>query len=443
MSEFIAVLAYNGLALASVMFALWLLSLKLKDASIVDSAWGLMFAIIAWLSLYVSPTMFTSIQLPLVALATLWGMRLSLHIYTRNRGHGEDYRYAQWRSEAGPAFWWRSLFQVFWLQGMLAILIALPLYWNALYRLEAGPWLALGCALALLGVAIEAVADAQLRRFRAQVKNRGQVMQTGLWRYSRHPNYFGDAVVWWGFGLTALDLPYGVIALLGPALMTYFLTNISGVPLLEKRLLANKPAYALYAKRTSAFLLWPPKRLATLFLTLNLLAWPQATLAARAETTFASQKKLAESVYELRGDAVYRHWGLVKVFAAGLYSQPGASSVYPSNGVKKLLEIRYYVAIDADDFAQITRDGIRQVVGDANYRQLASRVESFNRLYRDIAAGDSYALAYDPKLGTTLYWNDIALGTIPGQDFATALFGIWLSEQGLDPRFRERLMSQR
>lgn len=443
MSTWLQLWIGNGLTIAIAMFILWLVSLKLKNASIVDCAWGLLFTIIAWLSLHLGTTTILTAQLLVAGLTTIWGTRLSIHILLRNRGHGEDYRYAAWRSQAGQAFWWRSLFQVFWLQGLLALIIATPLYWNALYRIQAGPWLIVGCLAAVIGIAIEAIADAQLQRFKANPQNRGLVMQQGLWRFSRHPNYFGDALVWWGLGLTALDLPDGVLALLGPALMTYFLTNVSGVPLLEQRLLANKPDYAAYAKRTSAFVPWPPQKNVVIVLAVVLVLWPQTSTAARSESLFVHQKILADNVYELRGDAVYRHWGVIKIFAAGLYSPPGVNNVYPSSNVKKLLELRYFVAIDAEDFAQITREGVHKVVGPTTYQQLEPRIESFNRLYRNIAPGDRYALAYDPQQGTTLYWNDIVLGVIPGQDFASALFGIWLSEQSLDPRFRERLLHQR
>ena len=423
----------NSAVIAGGMFALWLLSLKLRDASIVDGFWGLGFVVVTWVSI---STMAAPPTLPVMLVAaavSLWGLRLSVHIISRNWGHGEDYRYAAWRAEAGAAFWWRSLFQVFVLQGLLILAIAAPILWLAAAPPAPSAWHVLGLCLWTVGMAFETIGDWQLRRFKANPDNRGQVMQSGLWRYTRHPNYFGDALVWWGIAIMAIPAPLGWLTLYSPLLMTWFLLRISGVPLLEKRLLETKPAYAAYAARTSPFLPLPPRQLVIVFLVSSFAAFSLPTVV-RATNPSALEK------FELRGEGVYRHWGMIKVFTARLYAEPGADVLYPPNGHRKALELTYDLSFDADDFANVTRDGIRQVVGDAAYTAMTDQIERFNRLYRNIEPGDRYRLVYDPGNGTTLYWNDIAMGTVEGQSFAAALFGIWLSERSMDNRLRQRLL---
>jgi steroid 5-alpha reductase family enzyme len=238
----------------------WIASLRLRDASIADIGWGLGFVALAWL--------YTALlggndgrTLTVAGLVTIWGLRLAAHIFRRSRGRGEDPRYAAMRRRSGPSFWWRSLFVVFWLQGSLLWCVALPLL--AVPRATAPFPSALDLAALILfitGFAFEAVGDWQLARFRADPANRGAVMDRGLWRYSRHPNYFGDAVVWWGFFLFAVGAPGGWVTALGPALMTWLLRRVSGVTLLEEGLRASKPAYADYVARTPAFVPWFPKR---------------------------------------------------------------------------------------------------------------------------------------------------------------------------------------
>ena len=252
-------LFWQGLVLIlGVLTLLWLLSLALKDASIVDVFWGIGFGILAWFyhsQLYAAQSPRSTL---LCMLVSIWGLRLGLHIGIRNHGKGEDYRYQAWRREAGGAFWWISYFRVFVLQGVLMWLIASPLL---IAQTWAGPlhWLDyLGCLLWLLGFGMEALGDWQLTQFRRNPANQGQVLDTGLWRYTRHPNYFGDALLWWGYFCFALTAG-GYWYVFSPLMMTFLLMRVSGVTLLEQKLKTTRPQYRAYIERTSAFFPRPPK----------------------------------------------------------------------------------------------------------------------------------------------------------------------------------------
>lgn len=240
--------------------ALWLLSLFLRDASIVDVYWGPGFAAIAAVTFLVAEGDHPRRMLVLV-LAAIWGLRLGGYLLWRNAGKGEDYRYVAMRVHHGPRFWWVSLFTVFLLQGALQWIVSLPLQ---LTQAAPGPsalgaWDALGGVLVATGLFFEAVGDGQLARFKADPANRGRVMDRGLWRYTRHPNYFGDFLVWWGFGVIALAGPYGLAGLVGPALMSFLLLRVSGVAMLERTIADRRPGYREYVERTNAFFPWPPK----------------------------------------------------------------------------------------------------------------------------------------------------------------------------------------
>ena len=247
-------------AILTALTLVWVLSVKLRDASIADICWGLGFVLLAGLYGLLSPTM-TSRSWLVAALVALWGARLSLHIVRRNHGKGEDPRYRAMRVAQGPAFWWRSLFTVFWLQGVLLWFVALPL----LVAVRAARPAALtavdglGVVLFAVGFGFEVVGDAQLERFKAEPSSRGQVLDRGLWRYTRHPNYFGDAILWWGLYAIAAAAPGGWLTLLSPALMTFLLMRVSGVTLLENGLKASKPGYRAYIARTPAFFPWFPR----------------------------------------------------------------------------------------------------------------------------------------------------------------------------------------
>jgi steroid 5-alpha reductase family enzyme len=238
----------------------WVLSVKLRDASIADVCWGLGFAVLAWLYCVLSPTL-TPRSWLITALITLWGTRLSLHILRRNHRKGEDPRYQAMRAAHGPAFWWRSVFTVFWLQGTILWFVALPVL--VAVRAAQPESLtvidALGVVLFLIGFGFEVIGDAQLARFKGEPANRGRVLDRGLWRYTRHPNYFGDATLWWGLYVIACATPYGWLTVLSPALMSFLLLRVSGVTLLEDGLKATRPDYRAYIARTPAFFPWFPR----------------------------------------------------------------------------------------------------------------------------------------------------------------------------------------
>jgi steroid 5-alpha reductase family enzyme len=252
-------LAGLGAILTALTLA-WVLSVKRRDASVADVCWGSGFVLLVWLYCLLSPPL-TPRSWLVAALITLWGARLSLHIFRRNHGKGEDSRYQAMRASQGPAFWWRSLFTVFWLQGAILWFVALPL----LVAVRATSPAALtevdglGILLFAVGLGFEVVGDYQLERFKAEPSNRGRVLDRGLWRYTRHPNYFGDATLWWGIYAIAAATPGGWLTVLSPALMTFLLMRVSGVTLLEDGLKASKPGYHAYITRTSAFFPWFPQ----------------------------------------------------------------------------------------------------------------------------------------------------------------------------------------
>jgi steroid 5-alpha reductase family enzyme len=192
-----------------------------------------------------------------------WGGRLALHIGVRKRGKGEeDFRYAAMRADHGEAFRIRSLFTVFLFQAVLIWAIAIPVQVGQVATEPPGLTLLdfLGAAVWAVGFAFETVADRQLRTFLADPANRGRVMDRGLWRYSRHPNYFGDSLIWWGIFLVAAATPWGWTTVFSPLLMTFFLVKVSGVPMLEEALARRREGYREYMERTSSFIPWPPKR---------------------------------------------------------------------------------------------------------------------------------------------------------------------------------------
>jgi steroid 5-alpha reductase family enzyme len=243
-----------------VFVVLWLVSLPLKDSSIVDSAWGPAAALIALVSALLGEG-YAPRRYLVLALVSIWGLRLGSHIFTRNKGHGEDPRYARMRAARGPSWWWMSLFQVFVAQALALWVVTLPVQVVAVAGEPDSLTIldAIGTIVWLVGFSFEAVGDLQLRRFKANPANQGRVMDAGLWRYTRHPNYFGDATMWWGIGIVGVQVSWGRAALAGPALMTFFLMKVTGVALLEHDLKKRKPAYADYMRRTNAFIPGPPR----------------------------------------------------------------------------------------------------------------------------------------------------------------------------------------
>ena len=237
---------------------LWLWSLRLGDSSIADIAWGPGFALAAWIA---STGMFYwgFRNIGVLALVTIWAVRLGLHIYVRHVG--EDRRYAAMRENYGPDIWrWQSLFQVFLLQAILIWLISWPLQFAVVAPHPLNLADAFGFALALAGLVTEALADWQLARFRAKPENKSRVMDQGLWRWSRHPNYFGDCLMWWGYFLIGLAAGAPGWTIISPLTMTLLLLKVSGVALLEHDIIDRRPAYAKYIRETSAFFPRPPKK---------------------------------------------------------------------------------------------------------------------------------------------------------------------------------------
>ena len=251
---------FGLMVVVSCTVVLWLVSLPLRDVSIVDSFWSLGFVISVWIFAGGLPS--TGPQLVHALAVTLWGVRLALHIAVRHHKAGrEDHRYATMRERAGAIFKWRSLVTVFILQGLLIGVIGVPLLFSQAGERPADwlltDWIFL--ALFAVGLFFEAVGDWQLTRFKADPENKGKVLDTGLWRYTRHPNYFGDAVVWWSFWVAAIGSVNGIYTVPCALLMTVLLMRVSGVTLLEKTIVDRRPAYADYIARTSAFFPWPPK----------------------------------------------------------------------------------------------------------------------------------------------------------------------------------------
>ena len=249
-----------GALVCALMLAAWLVSLALKNASIADIVWGCGFVLIAWVAFFTVNRPLDMRQVLLVGIPTFWGLRLSLHLFRRNRGKPEDERYQAMRAKHPNRFGWASLVTVFGLQGLLMFVVSLPVQLGQIEPSTPLGWSAyVGVAVCCAGLFFEVVGDYQLAQFTKNPANKGKIMNVGLWRYTRHPNYFGDSCLWWGLGLIALQTPYGAWGLVGPALITYLLTQVSGVPMLEKAMLKSNPAYKNYQAATSAFFPWPSK----------------------------------------------------------------------------------------------------------------------------------------------------------------------------------------
>jgi steroid 5-alpha reductase family enzyme len=247
-------------AVVALLVGVWAVSVPLRDASIVDIAWGVAFVAVAWVARAVGHGADGRSTL-LAVLVTVWGLRLAGYLAWRNLGHGEDRRYTSMRRNH-PRFVWWSLVGVFLLQAVLAWVVSLPVQ---LAMDDASPrsvgWLGwLGAGVWAVGLVFESVGDLQLARFKADPASAGQVMDRGLWRYTRHPNYFGDAVVWWGLFLVAAETGTAWWGIVGPIVMTVLLTRVSGKDLLERTIGRRRPGYAEYVERTSGFVPLPPRR---------------------------------------------------------------------------------------------------------------------------------------------------------------------------------------
>lgn len=246
-----------GAVISILMLGVWLLSLYLRDVSVVDIAWGLGFVLVAWTSYLLRTDAGDSLLIPL--LVTLWGLRLSGYLAWRNHGKPEDPRYQKMRAHWGDAFPAISLLTVFGAQAAVMWIVSLPVQTVYDGADEGRLWLRIvGTVVFAVGLVFESVGDWQLARFKADAANQGKVLDRGLWRYTRHPNYFGDFLVWWGIFLAAVAQSQQWWTLIGPIVMSVFLMRISGVTLLESSLKKSKPGYQAYIDRTNAFFPGPP-----------------------------------------------------------------------------------------------------------------------------------------------------------------------------------------
>lgn len=242
-----------------VYMSFWfIISIFKKRNDIADIAWGIGFVILAWSSFFIGET-YSVRSLLVNLLLSIWGFRLAWHIYNRNKGKAEDYRYLAWRKEWGDWFYFRSYLQVYLLQGIFLYLIISPvLFINHNIGQQLNFLDVLGILVWLTGFSFEVIGDTQLARFISDPNNKGKLLQTGLWKYSRHPNYFGEVTQWWGLWLVACGFAGGWLSIIGPLTITFLILKVSGVPLLEKKMAENS-AFAEYKKRTSAFFPLPPR----------------------------------------------------------------------------------------------------------------------------------------------------------------------------------------
>ena len=240
---------------------LWIWSVFIKNVSIVDIFWGLGFVVVNTFYVFMSGEL-NARKIVILTLVCIWGFRLSIYLAIRNIGKGEDFRYQEFRQNYGSKrYWWFSYFQTFLLQGILIMIISLPLlginYNNSNGNLEILDYL--GIIIWIIGFTFETVGDFQLSNFKRDPKNKGKILHTGLWKYTRHPNYFGDSAVWWAYGIFSIAAGSYWQAI-GAVIMTLLILKISGVSLLEKTLKETKPQYKEYIQKTSSFIPWFPKK---------------------------------------------------------------------------------------------------------------------------------------------------------------------------------------
>lgn len=247
------------IAISLFMTGMFVVAILEKRNDVADVVWGLGFVLATVVALLLQSELATRALLVSV-LVFIWGGRLALRIFLRNRKKKEDKRYKQWRQEWGKYFYLITFLQVFMLQGLLILVIVSPVVWT-IYQPSSSLNLLdmLGLVVWLTGFTFEAVGDYQLDQFKKDPAGKGKIMQTGLWHYSRHPNYFGEVSLWWGVYIIALSVPHGWLTIFGPLTITFLILKVSGIPLLEKHYEGNQ-AFEEYKKRTSAFFPMPPKK---------------------------------------------------------------------------------------------------------------------------------------------------------------------------------------
>lgn len=234
------------------------ISIVKKRNDIADIAWGLGFVLMAWSSFLLGEN-YSQRGILVGLLVSVWGIRLASHIFKRNRTKTEDYRYAQWRKDWGKWFYLRSYFQIYLLQGMLLYLIAIPIFIiNQYAGAEIGLLDMVGLMIWLIGFGFEAIGDAQLKNFINDPVNKGNLMQSGLWQYTRHPNYFGEVTMWWGIWVISLSALFSIFSIISPLAISFLILKVSGIPMLEKKY-EGRTDFEEYKKRTSAFFPLPPR----------------------------------------------------------------------------------------------------------------------------------------------------------------------------------------
>ena len=249
------------LLLLGYMCCMFIVGLKARDNSLVDIAYGPAFVFACWGTWFFSGELILHFRiLLLLVLLTLWGLRLGLHIGLRHRGQGEDFRYRKFREDWGDTIIWRSFLQIYMLQGVVVLVVASPILLTIGAPGGALAWSdLLGIVLFSLGFFFETISDRQLTVFKRDGANKGKIIMHGLWRYSRHPNYFGEAILWWGIFLVGLAGPYGLYGLISPLTIAFLVLKVSGIPMLEVKYQGNAE-FEAYKARTNAFFPWFEKR---------------------------------------------------------------------------------------------------------------------------------------------------------------------------------------
>ena len=250
-----------ALIILALVTVLWIWSVFIKNVSIVDIFWGVGFVFVNAFYVFMSGDL-NARKILILILVSIWGFRLAIYLAYRNIGNGEDFRYQEFRKNYGPKrYWWFSFFQTFLLQGALIMIVSLPLLGinSSASKGTLNVLDYIGIIVWLIGFTFEAVGDFQLSRFKNNYKNKEKVLNTGLWKYTRHPNYFGDSAVWWAYAIFSLAAG-SYWQIIGSIVMTLLIIKISGVSLLEKTLKDTKPQYRNYIEKTNSFLPWFPKK---------------------------------------------------------------------------------------------------------------------------------------------------------------------------------------